>query len=152
MERGHMKIILFILIAAYPLTMMPVAAIHLSPLEERFMQAAKNNNIQELQDAVRNHVYVLARDDNGFTALHWAAQTGSKEAVLFLINNGANVEDAQNKEHITPAQLAHRMHHTDIEALLSKAADEQATRRKTIIPSVTRSMGSIKTNPRSEMH
>ena len=106
--------------------------IHLSPLEERFMQAAKNNNLRELKAAINQHVDVLVRDDNGYQALHWAARAGSSDAVRLLLDSGANPEDAQNIESITPGQEAKRARHRDIEAMITRDAQEQAVERPVI--------------------
>lgn len=106
--------------------------IHLSPLEERFMQAAKNNNLRELKEAIAQQVNVLVRDDNGYQALHWAARGGNSEAVRILLDSGANPEDVQNRETISPAEEAKRKRHRDIEAMITHDAQTQAIERPVI--------------------
>ncbi|MGE0009644.1 MAG: ankyrin repeat domain-containing protein [Candidatus Babeliales bacterium] len=120
----------------------------LTPLEERFLQAAKNDNMRELKDAIKARVNVLVRDGTGYQALHWAARNGNNDAITLLVDEGANAEDAENRDHLTPAQVAHDMHHRDTEAMLTKIADDQAARRRVKTQYYIRSTGSIKTNPR----
>lgn len=108
------------------------AQIHLSPLEERFMQAAKNNNVRELKAAIDQQVNVLVRDDNGYQALHWAARGGNIDAVKLLLEAGANPEDIQNRESISPAEEAKRKRHPEIQAIITRDAQDQAVERPVI--------------------
>ncbi len=43
-----------------------------------------------------------ARDNNGFTALHWAATKGFTPLVKFLVDNGADPKDAETSSGQTP--------------------------------------------------
>ena len=48
---------------------------------------------------------LLSVDDVGSTPLHWAAYTGSKEALVYLLSWNVNV-NAQDKQGLTPLHLA----------------------------------------------
>ncbi len=55
------------------------------------IEAAKNGDFQLLRDLVAEKVDVNEQDEGGWTALNWAAGRGDSEAVVFLVENGADV-------------------------------------------------------------
>lgn len=67
-------------------------------------------------------------DDNGYSALHWACQSGSDEIVHLLLSYGAKA-DAQDQEGYTPLEVAINRKHSSIAALLlSKPVDIERIR------------------------
>ena len=65
----------------------------------------------------RERVDVNAKDDGGCTALHYAALSGLKKCVEYLLAHGADPY-AENKAGLTPCDLAMRENHHDIALLL----------------------------------
>lgn len=59
-----------------------------------------------------------AREERGATALHVVAQTGDEALARKLLERGAR-RDARNRDGLTPADIALRMHHDKLSALLS---------------------------------
>ena len=57
------------------------------------MLAAKNGHTKVLQNLLEEGANVMARDDNRWTALHYAAQQGHLPAVTLLLDRGLNTED-----------------------------------------------------------
>ncbi|SHF67689.1 hypothetical protein SAMN05444483_10210 [Salegentibacter echinorum] len=60
-------------------------------IEMEFIKAAKNNNVQKLQDFLRRNVNIEATDANKRTALMVATYQNNIEAAKLLIRAGANV-------------------------------------------------------------
>ncbi len=65
----------------------------------------------------RERVEVNAKDDTGCTALHYAALSGLKKCVEYLLAHGADPY-SENKSGLTPCDLAMRENHHDIALLL----------------------------------
>jgi ankyrin repeat protein len=64
--------------------------------------------------------HVNLSNDDGFTALQYAAKLGDKDIVLCLLNHRADV-DAKNKFHQTPVMLSARNGHSDVTGMLVEA-------------------------------
>lgn len=66
--------------------------------EKKFINAAKEKNIELLQDLLKKGININATDDSDYkaTALHYAAISDNEEIVNFLLSNGADllIEDA----------------------------------------------------------
>ena len=60
-------------------------------LETLLLEAAEENNIQEVKTLIQNGAEIDARNCNNYTPLHFAAINGSEEMVAFLVENGAEV-------------------------------------------------------------
>jgi len=63
--------------------------------------------------------HVNLANEDGFTALHWAAKNGSKDIVACLLENNADI-NALNKFHQSPIMLAGRYGHCDVVEVLLK--------------------------------
>ena len=64
---------------------------------------------------------VHAKDNNGWTALHWACAIGRKKVVEALINRGSRVNEDGRIERRTPLILAEEKGHTAISMCLLRA-------------------------------
>ncbi|XP_061874521.1 ankyrin repeat, SAM and basic leucine zipper domain-containing protein 1 [Colius striatus] len=62
--------------------------------------------------------HIDAQDDNGYSALMWAAQHGHKSVILKLLELGAD-KNLQTKDEKTAAELAKANNHSEIHSLLS---------------------------------
>jgi ankyrin repeat protein len=60
---------------------------------------------------------VAAKDENGWTALHWAAVGGHKDVVELLLNKGADVT-AEDTDGLTALDLAEYGGHKEVFTLL----------------------------------
>ena len=80
--------------------------------------AARTGNLNAVQTELDKGVDVNARDNDGWTPLHWAA-FGHKEIAELLIVEGANV-NAKNKYGETPLDAAIRFRQTETADLLRK--------------------------------
>ena len=58
-----------------------------------------------------------AKDENGYTALHCAAESGQAEVTELLVKKGADVEARTNKG-VTPLQIAESLHYVGITRIL----------------------------------
>lgn len=70
-----------------------------------------------LSTGQRERVDLAAQDQEGNTALHWAALTGLKRCVELLLAHGAPLF-MENNDRLTPCDLAMRSNHHDIAQLL----------------------------------
>ena len=71
-----------------------------------------------LPNGQRERVDINAQDAAGFTALHYAAQSGLKRCVEYLIAHGANVFLETLHERLTACDLAMRENHLEIALFL----------------------------------
>ena len=89
----------------------------------RLIEAAKKTDPQAVRALLARHVDVNAREADGSTALHWAAQRDSLEISDLLIGAGANVK-AATAYGITPLSLASTNGNAElVERLLKAGAD-----------------------------
>ena len=58
-----------------------------------------------------------AKEENGYTALHCAAESGQAEVTELLVKKGADVEARTNKG-VTPLQIAESLHYVGITRIL----------------------------------
>jgi len=63
--------------------------------------------------------HVNLANEDGFTALQWAAKNGSRDIVACLLENNADI-NARNKFHQSPIMLAGRYGHCDVVEVLLK--------------------------------
>jgi len=73
--------------------------------DSRIAQAAKRQNKAAVRTLVAEHADVNAPEEDGATALHWAAHWDDLETADLLIHAGANV-NAANELGVTPLSLA----------------------------------------------
>ncbi|MFN7095687.1 MAG: ankyrin repeat domain-containing protein, partial [Burkholderiales bacterium] len=71
-----------------------------------FIAAVKKGNVEEVKQLNYLDDYLEAKDDKGLTPLHIAAQSEQSEMVIFLLNQGANIEAKTNRGGYTPLHLA----------------------------------------------
>ena len=90
----------------------------------RLYNAAENGHSKEALRYIKKGDDVnAARERDGRTPLHAAAQRGHKRVVAVLLNDGASV-DSRDNEGNTPLHLAAANGHDDtVRALLSDGAD-----------------------------
>lgn len=61
-------------------------------LEEKFFEGAKNGNLTQLSECLAAGVNLDSTDENGMTALMYAAEKNHPKAVNLLISHGADIE------------------------------------------------------------
>jgi len=89
-------------------------------------EAVIEGNIEAVKQHLDAGVDVNAKDNIGFTPLHYAAQSGRKEIVELLIAKGADV-NAKNGIGWTPLLFAATWGHKEVaELLIAKGADANA--------------------------
>ena len=91
-------------------------------LIDELIEAAENGKLDLLKkclDKVRDGVN--ARNSQGCTSLHFAAQEGRENIVKYLLDNGATV-DLTDDDGDTPLSLAQNNDHDDIVELLENAS------------------------------
>jgi ankyrin repeat protein len=59
-------------------------------IDDNFLRAVAYDNLDAAKRLLKNGANIEVRDDNGWTALIYAANTGHVEMCLFLIKEGAN--------------------------------------------------------------
>ncbi|MGL9758302.1 MAG: ankyrin repeat domain-containing protein [Wolbachia sp.] len=97
---------------------------------ELFFLALKNHNFSKAKQLTKQGVNLNARDEKGFTFLHWAAQEGHIDIVQFLLKCKkieVNAEMTGECSGVTPLHCAVLGHHTNIvKYLLDYGADVNA--------------------------
>ena len=84
-------------------------------------------NIEAVKKTLADGADVNAKDDNGWTPLHWAALSGHKEVSEYLITMGADVNAAETVSGMTPLHFAAVGDQKEIvELLLASGADVNA--------------------------
>jgi ankyrin repeat protein len=82
-----------------------VVSVTVANANSRLAEAVKNQNKEAVRDLLRQQVDVNTPEDDGATALHWAAHLSDLESADLLIRAGANA-NAKNDYGITPLSLA----------------------------------------------
>ena len=72
---------------------------------EQLIEAAKSGNLAEVERLIAQGASVDAKDNYGWTPLHWAAAKGHEAVCKLLIANNASVE-AKNNYGLTPLHYA----------------------------------------------
>ncbi len=96
----------------------------------QFIQVAKNKQSLQLRDLLLDGADPNQRDENGESALNWAAQLGHTPIVKDLLAAGADVENRGNLFGAPPLILAARGGFRGIVALLAVHADVDAQDQK----------------------
>ena len=115
----------------------PVAEVSGNPEADRaLLNAARGKisrnlgyeeNIEAVKKTLADGADVNAKDDNGWTPLHWAAVIGHKEVSEYLITMGADVNAAETVSGMTPLHFAAAGDQKEIvELLLASGADVNA--------------------------
>jgi ankyrin repeat protein len=92
--------------------------------EVSIIEAIKKGDLESLKKMVTERESVNLADENGWTALHWAAGKGDANAVSFLLEHGADVVSTGNDER-TPLMIAKAADRREVVQILSNA--EQAS-------------------------
>jgi ankyrin repeat protein len=80
--------------------------------------AAGNGDLEKVKALLKdNPNLVFSKDENGMTALHYAARFGYKDVVELLLANKADA-NAQTKQGLTPLEMASMGGHKDVAELL----------------------------------
>ena len=90
----------------------------------KLLEASRRGDPEQLEQAFQNGGNVDERDQNGWTALNWAAGRGDAVVIELLIENGADVT-ATGADHRTPLMIAKAAGHQDAVAILTAAEKEQ---------------------------
>lgn len=64
--------------------------------DSEFMKLYKEGDVEKIEEAIRNGVNINAKDDNGNTALIWAAFEGKTEIAELLLKYGSNINAKDN--------------------------------------------------------
>jgi len=90
--------------------------------------AANNGNTAEVQRLVMQHVDVNERDNNGYTALMWAARNGHTEVMKSLLDAGAdmNLRDCATNGWTALIHAIHKNENKAASLLIDQGADVNA--------------------------
>ena len=103
-----------------------LAGCGLSEADRALIVAAEKGNIEAVKQHLDAGADVNAKNEYGYTPLHWAAIDGHKEIVELLIAEGADV-DAMNDVAVTPLHdAAYSGHKEIVELLITNGADVNA--------------------------
>ena len=90
------------------------------------LDAARNENIEAVKQHLAAGTDVNAKDDSGWTPLHWAANDGYKEIAELLITKGADVDGKTTSETTPLHNAAYNGHKEIVELLIAKGANVNA--------------------------
>ena len=122
--RRHITLALFLLLR---LGLSPVWA---GNLENELLKAVLAGDVVKVKALIEEGADVNAKNENGWSPLHWAVMLEHKEIVELLIAHGADV-NAKNKWGWTPLHMAALFCRTEIaKFLLSHGADVNAKSTK----------------------
>ena len=82
-------------------------------INKALFKASTSGNLKEVQEAIKMHADVNAKDKAGWTPLHFASARGQDQIVAQLINNGADVNVEARINRWTPLWLAQQNNYND---------------------------------------
>ncbi|MBN8827643.1 MAG: ankyrin repeat domain-containing protein [Sphingobacteriia bacterium] len=87
------------------------------------LEAVKNNDISKVQELLKNgaNINCKANDNFGYAPLHEATSLGLKDMVIFLLNNGAEINSQTTSGKYTSLHLAMVANNKEIAITLLKA-------------------------------
>ena len=98
----------------------------MSPLNDDLFDAANRGDLKKVKRLLNEGADVNAKDEDGWTPLHWAAYYGHLNVVKLLVDRGADV-NAKSKAGETPLHWAAANGHLDVvEFLVDRGADVNA--------------------------
>ncbi|MEB3329910.1 MAG: ankyrin repeat domain-containing protein [Candidatus Sericytochromatia bacterium] len=93
--------------------------------DQDLMAAVYTGNLRAMQEALRRGASFNARDENGYTPLHWAAFRGYVVLAGYMLDRGATVDVGDNNGY-TPLMLAAwNGHDTVVRLLLARGASRE---------------------------
>jgi len=97
--------------------------------ERGIWTAAINNDVSRIKHilATRGHEEVNSRDSSGLTGLHYAARSGSLEALRLLIGSGADVNARANSGASPIHRAAYMGHEEIVQLLIGNGADPEVS-------------------------
>lgn len=107
-----------------------------TPPDSPVADAAMRGDLDEVRELLRSGADVNAPQNDGLTALHWAADNGDAALAGVLIYAGANVAPLTRNDAYTPMHMAARGGHAEVIALLLEAGADPgvATSRTAVTP------------------
>ncbi len=96
-------------------------------LNDRLIDAAKNEDIKNVRELLANGADVDAKDKNGETALHWAACDGRVDVAKILIEKGADVDAKSNFNETSLHKAAFYGHVEVVKFLIENGVNVDAT-------------------------
>ena len=98
--------------------------------DEYFLQLCESGTAQEVEAAIKDGANVNAKDENGETALMYAARSNrNPEVVSVLLENGANasIKDNQGRNAVDFASINSRLKNADVYQQLIEASNENSS-------------------------
>ncbi|MCC6003798.1 MAG: ankyrin repeat domain-containing protein [Thermofilum sp.] len=86
-------------------------------LDKELLEAVIEGDAARVRELLRKGANANARDEGGWTPLHWAALYGLADVAKLLLEHGANV-NAKNKDDVTPLHFAAAMGFVEVARLL----------------------------------
>jgi hypothetical protein len=99
--------------------------------ESTIIEVVKANDLERLNDLIQQGADLDAVDENGWTALCWAASRGNTAAINILCNAGANVFKAGDDKR-TPYKIALAASHRETAKRLREVEEAAGTDRERV--------------------
>ncbi|XP_049770021.1 uncharacterized abhydrolase domain-containing protein DDB_G0269086-like isoform X2 [Schistocerca cancellata] len=100
----------------------------------RLIEAAKEGAVEELRALLAAGANVEARDEDMWTALHWAAVRGHENVVRCLVEGGADVESRDSRRNTPMHWAAYRGHAAVVRLLAASSGDPDAKDKYRLTP------------------
>jgi uncharacterized protein len=91
--------------------------------EQQVIEAAKNGDREALEKALSAGADVNEQDEQGWTALNWAAGAGDAETVRFLLDRGADAT-LTGRDNRTPLMIAKAADRKEVAEILTAKEQE----------------------------
>ena len=88
----------------------------------RLLEAAEKGRTACVEAMLEGGADVNAKDDDGWTALHFAAGDGTPELIKLLLSKGLKA-DAEDKDGATPLEMAEEEEHEEAAELLKASLE-----------------------------
>jgi hypothetical protein len=92
-------------------------------LQKRLVEAAQKGDLQEIREALKYGANIEGTFGSSFPALHTSAMLGQTQAVLLLLDNGADINMVSNFENYPIAMAASEGHMEVVKVLLQRGAN-----------------------------